>query len=830
MLPLKLAKRELRGGLRDFRLFLGCLIIGVAVIAAVGNVSRHIEKGIRNEAKTLLDGDVQLSLVNQRASKQQLDFLHRYGRVSLSATLRAMAAYNGNLSLVEIKGVDENYPLLGRAELGHSESLAEALAGGRMIAESSLLERLNTKPGDTVMLGIVNFTLADTLTKEPDSIANPLSLGPRVMTSIDALEKGDFLVPSSLVRYHYHVLLNDPAQLAAFKTELAKLFPKAAWTVKTSNENNRGVQDFVERLQLFMTLAGLSSLLIGGIGIMNATETYLKRQSETIAILKTIGAARNQVLTVYSFILLAMTLTGSFAGAALGLVLSIVALPMLADFLPVLDTHITFDVGSFLLAFTFGLLTVATFSIAALSRGVEVKPATLFRGAQLGRVRVPLSKWLINTGFALALIATLVLNSSDKKIAIGFIGSALVSFALFAVATTGIRAVARHIHPKTPWMRLAIANLYRPGAHTLSIMLSTGIGLTVLIALLQVEGNFQKEVDETMPALAPSLFLIDIQPAQKDAFLDYLSTDKHASDISATPMIRGRIAKLNGVPVEKINISSDAKWAIESDRGFTYAATPPANSRLVEGTWWSKDYHGKPLVSLDRKLAKNMGLKLGDSLTINILGKDVDAEISSLRDINYLSFQINFALILSPGALEEFPANFIATVHVDSLGEETQLIRNIAKDYPNISSIRLRDSIAQIKELIGHIAVALRVCAGVTLVSGIMVLASSLAATLQQRIYDTVVLKVLGARKADIVRMFLAEWLLLATLTAIIASVLGSGGAWLILRRLDWIEFHVIPGAIAQTVCLALTFICGTGFVIHTRIFRVRAASILRNE
>lgn len=825
-----IALRELRGGIRDFRIFLSCLILGVAVIAAVTAVSRHIAQGIKQESRTLLGGDFELSLINQRASEEQVAFLKRYGRVSLTANMRAMAMHGDDVTLVELKGVDEHYPLLGTPVLQNGKSLQEALAGDALVAEPAFFDRMLLQAGDVIQLSDAKLSMAAIITKEPDRITSMLTLGPRVMGNLDMLQRHGLMLPAGLTRFHYHILLNDGVTAEAFQAALAATFPKAPWIVKTVNDNNRGVQDFISRLQLFMTLAGLSSLLIGGIGIMNAAETYLHKQSESIAIYKTLGGSRNFVFGVYLLVLLMISLPAACFGAFAGSAASTLALPYLADFLPVYDVHFSMDFGAMGLAVMFGLLTVFTFSIAALGRGVEVRPALLFRGVDPARPRLSGGKLLLNIFCALLLIGTLVVSSSDVKIALGFIACAFACFVVFALATKVTQASARRVHLSAPWARMALANLYRPGAHTLSIMLSTGIGLTVLISLLLVEGNFQKEVKETMPKVAPSLFLIDIQPQQKDAFLAMLAGNTSISDVSAQPMVRGRISQINGVDVAKTSIDTDAKWAVESDRGFTTSAKAPANSPIVEGAWWPEDYTGAPLVSLDRKLARGMGIGIGDRLTVNILGKEIEAKIVNLRDINYISFQINFALILSPGALGDIPATYIATARVAGQKNEAALIRDIARNYPNVSAVRIKDSIDQITDMVSHIAFALRLCALVTLVSGVLVLASALAATLDARAYDMVLLKVLGARRKDIVRMFLSEWLLLAGLTSLIACVLGMGGAWLILKRLDWVQFQVLPGAIAVTVGLALAFVTLTGFVIHTRIFNTRASSVLRNE
>lgn len=825
-----LALRELRGGVRDFRIFLSCLIIGVAVIAAVTSVSRHIAQGIKQESRTLLGGDFELSMINQQASGAQVAFLKEHGKVSLTAGMRSMAVHGEDVTLVELKGVDAQYPLLGAATMQGGGDLQDVLARGELVAEPAFFDRMQIEAGDRVALGDAALALGGAITHEPDRINNPLTLGPRVMGRLEVLQGKGLLQPAGLTRFHYHILLNPGVSPADFQAALTARFPDAPWIVKTVNDNNRGVQDFISRLQLFMTLAGLSSLLIGGIGIMNAAETYLHKKSDAIAVYKTLGASRNFVFGVYLLVLLLISLPAACVGAVAGSGLSVLALPYLADFLPVYNTRFTLDFPAIGLSALFGLLTVFTFSIAALGRGVEVRPALLFRGVDPARPTLPRGKLAANIFCGLLLVGTLIASASDVKISLGFIACAFVSFFVFAMATRLTQRLAQRIHLRTPWARIALANLYRPGAHTLSIMLSTGIGLTVLISLLLVEGNFQKEVKETMPSLAPSLFLIDIQPQQKDGFLAMLAGNAEVSDVSAQPMVRGRIAKINGVAIDKTRIDPEAKWAVESDRGFTYSATAPANSPLVEGKWWPEGYAGEPLVSMDRKLARGMGIGIGDRVSVNLLGKEIEAKITNLRDVNYISFQINFALILSPGAMEKIPATYIATVRVAGAKNEAALIREIARTYPNISAVRIQDSIDQISEMVSHIAFALRLCALVTLVSGVLVLASALAATLDARVYDMVLLKVLGARKSDIIKMFLAEWMLLAGLTALIACVLGMGGAWLILKQLDWVQFQVLPGAIFMTVALAIAFVTLTGFVIHTRIFNTRASSVLRNE
>lgn len=830
MLIVKLALRELHGGLHDFRLFLGCIIVGVSVIAAVGLLSERVENGIHRDAKTLLGGDVEITLSNAAITAEQLQFLQQYGVISSTISMRAMATYGSESTLVELKGVDGHYPLMGAVELQSHKPLAEALTPHHIIIGEDLGDRLGVKPGDSILLGDATFIISDILQKEPDHIAGALTLGPRVIVSNNDLEKAGFLQPGNLIRYNYHLLLNDSVQLIAFKDTLARKFPHVPWIVRTYNENNRTVQGLVERLQLFLTLAGLSSLLIGGVGIRGATESYISAKAATIATFKALGAKRNTVFAVYMTVLFCIALLGVIISSVIGMLLCWLLLPYVARFLPIASDS-SHDIAPILMAAAFGILTVFTFSVAVLAKGVEVKPTLLFRG--LGATEsLPLmrSKLVANILIAALLMGLVIITSEDKKIAIGFILAALGCFSIFAFAVRLLAYISSHLQLGQGRLRHAVANLHRPGVSVFSIMLSIGIGLSVLVALLLVEGNVEHDIRESIPLQAPSLFLIDIQPSQKNALADFLASKPYVSQVISQPMVRGRIAKLNGVPVEQAHVSEDAKWAIESDRGFSYGQLPPPDTHLAEGQWWHADYQGKPLVSFDRKLAQGMGLHVGDTVTLNILGTDIDATIASLRDINYLSLHINFALVLSPGPIEKFPSTGIATLRVEGRENESLLVHDITQKFSNISAIRISETLAQLQEIVGHIITAVRITAIFTLISGLIVLSSAIATTLDKRAYDTVIFKVLGAKRRDILTIFFIEWLIIAGLTSLLSCAFGSIGAWLILQRMDWIEFHLLGSVMVQATLLTVAFVTCTGLLFHMRAFSLKANTILRNE
>lgn len=830
MLELRIALRLLRGGLRELRLFLACLVMGVTVIAAVGILAGRVEAGIRTEARTLLGGDVEVSIANGDATYDQRDFMRQYGKVSLTVGIRGMASFGEDSALVEIKGVDADYPLLGHVELESAQSLAKALGQRQVVIGKDLSERLGVKPGSHIALGDADFTVSDILAREPDRVAGAFALGAHVIVATDDLVRTGLLMPGSLIRYNYHVLLADAGGLQRFKQDLAQQFPKASWIVKTPAESNQTMQRLVERLQLFMTLAGLSSLLIGGVGILNATEAYMARQSSTIATFKALGGTRRAVFAAYVAVLAIVTLAGLAASAAAGLLLAYVFLPYLSAFFP-LSPDDAGDIVALLQAGAFGALTVFTFSLPALSRGVEARPALLFRTRDLqGDFGAGSAQAKLALFPGAALMALVVACSAEKGIALGFIVVALLCIGVFAMAAKLVSFAAGRLRLPSGRLRLAAANLHRPAAPLFSMMLGIGISLAVLVALLLVEGNVQRDIGESIPAQAPSLFLFDIQPPQRKPFADFLAGKQGVTDIRTETMVRGRIAKLNGVPVEKVSVSKDAAWATQNDRGLSFSAAPPPGTRIAEGEWWSADYKGTPLCSLDKALAAGMNLRIGDTITLSILGEEVTARIANLRDVNYLSLRINFALILSPGALEKFPASDITTLHLASGQKEGPMIHALAQAFPNVSAVSIHDALAQLSELVGHVSTAIRITALFSFVSGVMVLMSALIATLQRRAYDVAMFKVLGARRRDILSVFVLEWAVVGCITALIASLFGVLGASLIIKQLQWVEFRLLYGVIAETVLVALACVLGCGLLLHTRAFSLKASAILRNE
>ena len=832
----RLARRELRGGIRGFGIFLGCLCLGVAVIAGVGSLAAAINAGLNGDARALLGGDIEFSLAQRPASAEELAFLAESGTVSEVIRLRAMAIADrgGARSLVEMKTVDSAYPLYGSAVLDPPQMLDAALAQrdgawGAVVAPA-LLDRLGVKLGDAIRIGGARFILRATLAHEPDSVSGIYELGPRVMVAQAALGATQLLAPGALAAYTYRLRLPPGSDASAVIAAAQSRFPEAGWRIRSFADAAPNLQTLLDRVTVFLTLVGLTTLLVGGVGIANAVESYLATKIDTIATFKSLGASRRLVFLVYLLQIMTLAACGILAGLAIGALIPFAAVPLLPAELPVAARLGLYPLP-LALAAVYGVLATLCFAAWPIGAACETRAATLFRNAAAPeRARPALLPAIIAGLAALGLLALALATAPDRPVAGWFIlgtAGALVVFRLAAAAIMrGARLVGR---PHRAGLRLALANLYRPGAATAGIVASLGLGLAVLVAVSLVHGDLATELSDSLPQRAPSFFFIDIEQGQIDAFDRLLASLTGVSDVRQVPSLRGRITALNGVPVEKAYVGPDARWATSSERGLTYASSLPPGSRLVAGSWWPADYHGPPLVSFAADLARGMKLKVGDSITFNVLGRDVTATIANLREIDWTSLNINFAIVLSPGTLEGAPQSFIATARAVP-GGEAALERAVTDAFPNVSAIDVRDALASLGDIVGAIAVAVRLTALVTLAAGALVLAGAIAASHRRRVYEAVVLKVLGATRRQIAGSFLIEYGLIGTAAALIAVIIGTLAAYFLLTRVMHAPWAFLAGDVAVTALGAVVLTLAAGLAGTWRALGAKAAPFLRNE
>jgi len=840
-LSIRYALRESRGGLRGFYVFIACIALGVLAIAGVGSVAASLSDGLAREGRTLLGGDVSFVLFQREAKPAEVAFLRSRGQVSVTATLRGMArSSNGKLALVEMKAVDDNYPMLGQLALTPNVPLGDLLAerdgAFGAAADATLLARLDLKIGDKVGIGDATFQIRSVVDAEPDKLAGGIGLGPRFLVGEPALRATGLLQPGSLVRWIYRVKLPDQARddraMNALIDDARTAAPEAGWEVRSRANASPQLERTITRFTQFLTLVGLAALLVGGVGVANAVKSHIDRRLDVIAAFKALGATGRDVFAIYLAQVIMLAGLGSLIGLAAGAALPFVIVGLFGTLLP-LPVVPAVHPGELALAFVYGLLTALAFGLWPLGRVHDVPVAALFREAVVAEWHRPRWRYLALMALVIALlIAVVILLAYDKRIAAVFVASSVVVFAMLRGIAAGVMALARRL-PRTrfPMLRLAIANIYRPGALTPSVVLSLGLGLAVLVTITQIDGTLRRQFLAALPDHAPSFYFIDIPSSDADRFVDFLKRTEPQSTVEDVPMLRGRIVAARGVKAEDLNPSAGSEWVLQSDRGLTYTGEIPKGSKIVEGDWWGATYDGPPLVSIEKKIADGLKLKLGDEIVVNVLGRDIPARIGNMRTIDWQGLGINFVLVFSPGAFKGAPHTHIATLTEThpGPGSDARIIREVADAFPMVTSVRVREVMETIGLVVTNLALAIRGASSVTLISAILVLGGALAAGHRHRVYDAVILKTLGATRARLLGAYAIEYLMIGFATAVFGVIAGSVAAWLIVTRLMTLSFAWQAGSAAVVVASALIVTVGLGLAGTLLALNQKPASVLRN-
>ena len=823
-LPVRFALRELRGGLHGFYVFIACIALGSLAIAGVGSLAASLADGLAREGRVILGGDLAFTLIQREAGTSEREFLQSHGQVSSAATMRAMArTADGQATLVELKAVDAAYPLFGQAVLDPPLALADALAQRDGVfgaaADPTLMARLDIRSGARLMIGNANIEIRATLSSEPDKLAAGIGFGPRLLVSQEALRATGLLQPGSLVRWIYRLRLpaNDASDAAA-RTVTAQAraqMPEAGWDIRNRSSASPQLERNVERFTQFLTIVGLTALLVGGVGVGNAVKSHLDRRRESIATLKALGASGRRVFDIYLMQVLLLALLGGAIGVALGALLPFVISWIFGAIIP-LPIVPALHPGELALALVYGLLTAVVFTLWPLGRAHDVPVAELFREMVAPQRHLPRKRYVALTAIALVVLAAfVVLLAYDRRVAIIYVATAAGIFLLLrAVAALVMYLARRAPRPHATELRMAIANIHRPSALTPTIVLSLGLGIALLVTVIEIDGNLQRQFSNELPAKAPSFYFLDIPADQVESFDAFVRAQAPAAKLEEVPMLRGRIVSAGGMPVENIKPKEDAAWVLQSDRGLTYANEIPTGSRLVEGQWWSADYNGPPLVSFEKRIADGLGLKLGDAVVVNVLGRNITAKIANMRTVDWETLGINFVMVFSPNSFRGAPHTHLATLTYPGGGtpaQESALIGAVAKTFPMVTAVRVKDALDAVGSLVANLVLAIRGASAITLVAAALVLGGALAAGHRHRIYDAVILKTLGATRLRLLSSYCIEYLVIGAATALFGVISGSLAAWLIVGELMHLSFTWLPwpALLAATVAVLVTVALG---------------------
>jgi putative ABC transport system permease protein len=830
------ARRELRGGLQGFRIFLACLALGVAAIAAVGTVRASIQAGIEANGASLLGGDAVVRFTYRFANDAERDWMNSVAtRVSETTDFRSMIVVERDTverGLTQVQAVDDLYPLVGDTVLAPPMPLAQAFAGDGQnpggVMERVLADRLGLTPGDTFNLGATTFTLSAILVSYPDNSGGGFGLGPRSLVLLEDLENSGLLAEGTLMESNYRLDLPDNADLQALETQSERLFRDSGLRWRDARAGALGVARFVDRIGAFLILVGLSGLAVGGVGVSAAVRSYLQGKAPVIATLKTLGATRRTIFLTYFLQIGVLTVAGVAIGIILGAAIPLAFAPIIEARLPI-PADFSLHIAPLIEAAIYGVLAALVFTLWPLARTEDIKAATLFRDAFGAGRTLPAFKYLLTTAILLAaLVGTAILFSGTAFLTLWTAGGILFALTLLVAAAALARFTARRFRRTArgrPALRAALGSIGARNGETTSVVLSLGLGLAVLAAVGQIDGNLRGSIANELPDIAPSYFFVDIQPDQIDGFRGRLDNDPQVSEYEAAPMLRGIITQINGQPASDFT----DHWVLRGDRGITYSDLPENGTIITDGDWWPVDYDGPPLISFAAEEGAEMGLSIGDTITTNILGRDITATIANFREVSFEDAGIGFIMSMNPAALRGAPHSWISTVYSEPEAEAA-ILRDLATAYPNITAIRVRDAIDQVVQLLGGISAATRYGALATLLTGFLVLIGAAAAGERARTYEAAVLKTLGASRGTILRSFALRSALLGLAASIVALTAGIAGGWAVSTFIMETDYSPIWSS-AGTIILGgmlTTLLAGLAFA--WRPLSAKPAQVLRSR
>ncbi|WP_121118567.1 ABC transporter permease [Croceibacterium ferulae] len=828
----RIARRDLHRRFRGLRLLLVCLFLGVGALAAIGTLTAAIDGQLSSQGQTLLGGDLEVEVWQRLLSPEETAFLQRYGTLSPGLRLQAMASAGDATIPVELKAVDRNWPLYGALTLDGGHRVGAPPAGQAWLAPGAA-ERLNVGPGAILQIGTATVRVGGIIAEEPDRLSEGFQLGQAVIVPLDLPQQAGLVAPGSLYESKTRLRFDRPADPTEVEEALIARFPEAGLDTRTRDRASPGAERFVGRMGEFLSLVGLAALVIAGIGIGGGVSAYLEGRRAGIATLKILGATSADIARIYTLQLGAAALAGALAGLLAGVLVTPLLARALGALLPV-DTGLVVAPLALLRAAGFGLLVALVFAAPPLIAARDFPAMALMRARidPLGGGRWRAALRPVGLGL-LGIVALAVLGSRQPGLNAIFLAGAAVLLGLLAALGFGIRRLAgRMPRPRDPILRAALANLHRPGSATASLVTALGFGLSAFVLLAAVQTALDANISRSVPERAPDYFVLDIPRDRVAEFRTTVAASAPGSVIEAVPTLRGAILaygpagrQTRVVDMEEI---PEGAWALNGERGLTYAETLPAGNVLTQGEWWPAGYTGEPLVSVDADLAEAAGMRVGDVLTIGLLGVERQARIASIRRIDWESLGFNYVLVFSPNTLADAPHNIAATVDLPEGAATGPLLRQLVRAFPTSSVIEVGPLLTQAREILSQVSLAILAAAGVAVLAGIAVLLGAIAAARAQRTYDSVILRVLGASSRQVLALQLAEFGLLAALLALVALALGSGLGWLVIV---WqFEFDWLPNwpRVLLTLAAGLALVLLFALAASLQVLRARPAATLR--
>ena len=878
-----MAWRETRGSWRHFLYFFVCIAIGVSALVGVSLFAAHVERAVSRQAKGLLGGDLEIrsSHLLNAESRAALETLNERGIIRTHVSeLVAMAARKAAATtpgqatqLVELKAVDAEYPLYGVLTLEPPARLDDLLhpeasrcgsvpCHGAVVQEALLL-RMGLAVGDRLKIGTAEFLITGLVRIEPDRMANAFSLGPRVIVSDAGLKASALVQPGSRIRERELLKLPSGLPLESVRGELRGRLSADHIRVSSYRDAQPQLKQFLEQLSRYLGLIGLTALFIGGLGVAMSIHAFMREKVKTIAILKTLGADSSVLIGAYVLQAAGLGVIGSLAGMLLGIVLQQVLPPLLAggfvkgllDQVGATTDLSAVSIGPLFKGVALGLLTTLLFALWPLLRIRDVSPAAIFRREVDPASGGPPSSWSVKvwmgdrfslmTGGALlcGLAGLSMWQAGSWRIGSWYVGGVAIAVLTLLgssrLLVNGLRLMPK---PASLTLRYAVGNVLRPGGHTAGILVAIGISVMVIVTVSLVEEALLRQVGESRPVDAPTFFFIDIQPDQTKDFAELVAGQTAGRSPELTPLVRSRLYAVNGDEItieeerdqeERRDESKEERrrqWYLSREYVLTFGDQLPKGNEVIRGSWWqAAQRFPTPQVSIEDEAARSLGVDVGSHIDLDIQGATIRAEVSSVRKVDWGNFSTNFYMILSPGSLDGAPVTYVGTIRVDP-DREIPLQQAVVAAFPNVSAIHVGDVLRNFASVLDRLTLAIRAVALFCLATGGLVMAAALAATRYRRLYESVILKAVGATRGLIARTFAAEYALLGFIGGVLAVGLSSALSWVVLTQvfdLTWrLHLPVLLTGVGCTVLLTLL----VGLVSTFRILGQRPLTILRHE
>lgn len=776
-----LAWRDLRASGRSLWVFCACLMLGVALVAATGGLYRLIHQGLLADTRLLLGGDVEVD-TDSALPEAVLDWMRERGDVSLVTEFDTMLGTESDDFLrVEIQAMDEMYPLYGELSLQPALPLAEstAFSDGQWGAaiDPVLADSLGISVGDNVYVGELAMRVRALVVNQPDRALNAEWRGTPVLVSEKALESSGLVGLGSLIDFDYRVRTDVPAD--TWRQQFYEAFPGESWEVRTFEDRSRRIADRLGQVASGLLIIAFSTLFIGGLGVFNSIQAYLHRKLKTIATIRALGLRNRRLATVYLLQIAIMSAGSSLLGAALGGGLALSAASIVAAEIPLVTTASSLA-SPILVAMCFGILTAYAFAFPAVGRALSVQPAALFRGTEAHASDAPASWWLASMSCGAVIVLLVLVALPDTRFGLGFVATVVLVLALFDLLVRGIRAGARRLddHPALAGrfnMRLALANLHRPGTPLRATLLSLGSALTLLVACTMVVVSLLRTINETIPEESPALVLYDVMDNQLDDVVDAIGPSPDRVRVDTTPLVRTRIVAVNGVAVTELHeVDSERRRDMsQDDYDLSYSAGNIDDVSISAGAWWSDPDPEPARLALEDWEAEQLDLSVGDVITFGVAGKTLTARVDAIFSQKGLQTRFWFEGIVSDGALEGMIDRHVGAAYMSD-ADAIDAQRRIGRVAPNVITVRTASLLTAARDLLGKATASLVVVASVSLLASMLVLVSVMAAGRSRQIYDATVLHSLGTRMAVIRRSLHLEYVLLAVVTSSVAVLLGA--------------------------------------------------------